>query len=62
MSAGTFNAVEVSRALGLGLVGDVRGGLSAYTGDDDVDRLLESLNEYTNYCPARRGRTYNRVL
>ena len=39
VSAGIFNAVLASRALDLGSVGGVRVGLSAYNGDDDVDRL-----------------------
>ncbi len=43
--ASNFYALEASRRLGLGDGGGVRVGLSAYTGDDDVDRLLAGLAE-----------------
>ncbi|MFI8006517.1 cysteine desulfurase-like protein [Streptomyces sp. NPDC086010] len=42
--AGSFYAVETSRRLGLGVEGGVRVGLAPYTGDDDVDRLLNALD------------------
>ena len=41
--AGCFYAIEASRHAGLGDAGGVRVGLSAYTSDDDVDRLLAAL-------------------
>jgi cysteine desulfurase family protein (TIGR01976 family) len=41
--AGSFYAIEASRALGLGDAGGLRVGLAPYTDDDDVDRLLEGL-------------------
>ena len=41
--AGSFYALEASRHAGLGDTGGVRVGLSAYTDDDDVDRLLAGL-------------------
>ena len=43
--AGNFYALEASRHLGLGDEGGVRVGLSAYTSDDDVDRLLAALRD-----------------
>ncbi len=43
--AGNFYALEASRHLGLGDEGGVRVGLSAYTSDDDVDRLLVALGD-----------------
>jgi cysteine desulfurase family protein (TIGR01976 family) len=41
--AGSFYAIEASRALGLGDAGGLRVGLAPYSDDDDVDRLLEGL-------------------
>ncbi|GAB3306318.1 cysteine desulfurase-like protein [Geodermatophilus aquaeductus] len=41
--AGSFYAIEASRALGLGDDGGLRVGLAPYTDDVDVDRLLEGL-------------------
>ncbi|WP_181782685.1 cysteine desulfurase-like protein [Pseudonocardia pini] len=41
--ASSFYALEASRRLGLGDTGSLRVGLSPYTDDSDVDRLLESL-------------------
>jgi len=41
--AGHFYAVELSRWAGLGDEGGVRAGLSAYSSDDDVDRLLAGV-------------------
>jgi cysteine desulfurase family protein (TIGR01976 family) len=41
--AGNFYALEASRALGLGDAGGLRVGISAYTDDHDVDRLLGAL-------------------
>ncbi len=41
--AGSFYALEASRHAGLGDAGGVRVGMSAYTNDDDVDRLLAGL-------------------
>ena len=42
-AAGSFYAVEASRHLGLGDAGGLRVGLSPYTDDEDVDRLLSGL-------------------
>jgi len=44
--AGSFYAIEASRALGLGDDGAVRVGLAPYTNDDDVDRLLNGLRAF----------------
>ncbi len=44
--AGSFYAIEASRALGLGDDGAVRVGLAPYTNDDDVDRLLDGLRAF----------------
>ncbi len=41
--AGSFYAIEASRHAGLGDAGGVRVGLSPYTSDDDIDRLLAAL-------------------
>ncbi len=41
--AGSFYALEASRALGLGDTGGVRLGLAPYNCAEDVDRLLEAL-------------------
>ena len=41
--AGSFYALEASRRLGLGDTGGLRIGLAPYTDDEDVDRLLRSL-------------------
>jgi selenocysteine lyase/cysteine desulfurase len=43
--AGSFYALEASRALGLGDAGGLRVGLAPYNDDADVDRLLEGLTE-----------------
>ncbi|MGI8947158.1 MAG: cysteine desulfurase-like protein [Ornithinimicrobium sp.] len=40
-----FYAIEASRRLGLGDGGAVRAGISAYTDDDDVDRLVDALHD-----------------
>jgi cysteine desulfurase family protein (TIGR01976 family) len=42
--AGSFYALEASRHAGLGDGGGVRVGLSAYTSEQDVDRLLDALD------------------
>ena len=44
--AGSFYAIEASRALGLGDGGGLRVGLAPYVDDDDVDRLLAGLAEF----------------
>lgn len=41
--AGSFYALEASRHAGLGDAGGVRAGISAYTNEEDVDRLLAGL-------------------
>ncbi|MFB9315610.1 cysteine desulfurase-like protein [Nocardioides plantarum] len=41
--AGSFYAIEASRHAGLGDAGGVRVGLSPYSTEDEVDRLLEAL-------------------
>ncbi|WP_369256553.1 cysteine desulfurase-like protein [Geodermatophilus amargosae] len=46
--AGSFYAIEASRALGLGDAGGLRVGLAPYSDDDDVDRLLEGLHAATS--------------
>ncbi len=43
--AGSFYALHASRHLGLGDAGGLRVGISPYTDDDDVDRLLGGLGE-----------------
>ena len=45
--AGSFYALEASRRLGLGDTGGLRVGLAPYNDDDDVDRLLAGLTEFT---------------
>lgn len=45
--AGTFYAIECSRALGLGDAGGVRAGLAPYTDTSDVDRLIAAIAELT---------------
>jgi cysteine desulfurase family protein (TIGR01976 family) len=45
--AGSFYAIEASRWLGLGDTGGLRVGLAPYNDDDDVDRLLAGLTEFT---------------
>ena len=45
--AGSFYALEACRHAGLGDAGGVRVGLSAYTDDADVDRLLAALASVT---------------
>lgn len=42
--AGSFYALEASRRLGLGDVGAVRAGITAYNTDGDVQRLLDALS------------------
>ena len=44
--AGTFYAYEPARRLGLGPDGGLRVGLTPYSDDSDVDRLLEALGAY----------------
>ncbi len=44
--AGSFYALEASRALGLGDDGGLRIGLAPYNNNDDVDRLIAGLNSY----------------
>jgi selenocysteine lyase/cysteine desulfurase len=44
--AGSFYAVEASRHLGLGDAGGLRVGLSPYSNDEDVDRLLDGLAQF----------------
>jgi selenocysteine lyase/cysteine desulfurase len=46
--AGSFYAIEASRHLGLGNTGGLRVGLAPYNHDDDVDRLLAGLKEWTD--------------
>jgi cysteine desulfurase family protein (TIGR01976 family) len=43
--AGSFYAPECSRRLGLGMDGAVRAGISPYTNESDVDRLLAGVSE-----------------
>ncbi len=43
--ASNFYAIEASRALGLGDAGAVRAGVSPYTDESDVDRLLTGVAE-----------------
>jgi cysteine desulfurase family protein (TIGR01976 family) len=45
--AGSFYAIEASRHLGLGDAGGLRIGLSPYSDDADVDRLLAGLRSFT---------------
>jgi len=45
--AGSFYALEASRWLGLGDTGGLRVGLAPYSDDDDVDRLLAGLADFT---------------
>jgi cysteine desulfurase family protein (TIGR01976 family) len=45
--AGNFYAIEASRHLGLGDAGGLRVGLAPYSDDDDVDRLLAGLADFT---------------
>ena len=45
--AGSFYALEASRWLGLGDDGGLRIGLAPYTNDDDADRLLDGLDQFT---------------
>lgn len=45
--AGSFYAIEASRWLGLGDTGGLRVGLAPYSDDDDVDRLITGLREFT---------------
>ena len=44
--AGSFYAVEASRAMGLGDTGAVRVGLAPYTNASDIDRLVEGLTDF----------------
>ncbi|MFP5020223.1 cysteine desulfurase-like protein [Pseudonocardia phyllosphaerae] len=46
--AASFYAVEASRHLGLGDTGSLRIGLSCYTDDADVDRLLTALSAFVS--------------
>ncbi|GHH84700.1 cysteine desulfurase-like protein [Streptomyces sulfonofaciens] len=43
--AGSFYALEASRALGLGDTGAVRAGLAPYSDDEDVERLIAGIAE-----------------
>lgn len=45
--AGSFYAIEASRWLGLGDAGGLRVGLAPYSDDDDIDRLITGLREFT---------------
>jgi selenocysteine lyase/cysteine desulfurase len=45
--SGSFYAVEPARRLDLPDGGGLRVGLSAYTDDSDVDRLLDGLHSFT---------------
>lgn len=47
--AGSFYALEPSRRLGLGSAGALRIGLSPYSNDDDVDRLLTGLSDFLKH-------------
>lgn len=51
--AGSFYALEASRALGLGDTGAVRAGLAPYSDAEDVDRLLSGLADLIPGRPAR---------
>jgi cysteine desulfurase family protein (TIGR01976 family) len=44
--AGSFYAIEASRHLGLGDAGGLRVGLSPYSNDEDVDRLLDGVARF----------------
>jgi cysteine desulfurase family protein (TIGR01976 family) len=44
--AGSFYAYETARHLGLGEAGGLRIGLAPYNDDNDVDRLIETLESY----------------
>ncbi|MEV6110503.1 cysteine desulfurase-like protein [Streptomyces sp. NPDC051940] len=46
--AGSFYALEASRHLGLGDGGGLRVGLAPYTGEEDVDRLLDGVRAFLN--------------
>ena len=52
--AGSFYAIEASRHLGLGDTGGLRVGLSPYSDDADVDRLLEGLRAFLHGVDTRR--------
>ncbi len=45
--AGSFYGLEPSRRLGLGDTGGLRIGLAPYNTDDEIDRLLDALGEFT---------------
>ncbi|MDX6367683.1 MAG: hypothetical protein QOK30_2759 [Nocardioidaceae bacterium] len=49
--AGSFYALEASRALGLGDDGALRVGLAPYTDGDDISRLVEGLQAFTATSP-----------
>jgi cysteine desulfurase family protein (TIGR01976 family) len=53
--AGSFYAVEASRHLGLGDTGGLRVGLSPYSTEEDVNRLLTGLEAFL----LRAGRPYD---
>jgi cysteine desulfurase family protein (TIGR01976 family) len=53
--AGSFYAVEASRHLGLGDAGGLRVGLSPYSTEEDVDRLLTELEAFL----LRAGRPHD---
>jgi selenocysteine lyase/cysteine desulfurase len=44
--AGSFYALEASRALGLGDDGALRVGLAPYTDADDISRLVDGLRAF----------------
>jgi cysteine desulfurase family protein (TIGR01976 family) len=45
--AGSFYALEASRHLGLGDTGGLRIGLAPYTNEEDIDRLLQALHDFS---------------
>jgi cysteine desulfurase family protein (TIGR01976 family) len=49
--AGSFYALEASRALGLGDDGALRVGLAPYTDGDDINRLVEGLRAFAATSP-----------
>jgi cysteine desulfurase family protein (TIGR01976 family) len=49
--AGSFYALEASRALGLGDDGALRVGLAPYTDGEDIGRLVEGLQAFTATSP-----------
>ncbi len=47
LPASTFYAIEASRQLGLGDAGALRAGISVYTTEEDVDRLVDAVHSGT---------------